>query len=1136
MSRIFLSHSSTNNREAIALRQWLGDQNPRLANEIFLDLHPDVGIRTGERWADALRRANARCEAVICLLSKEWESSVECLTEYRVAETLNKRVFCARLEPDTGSKTAAWQWCDLFGDGAKTRIDIGDGDPVEFATPGLYSLREGIRGAGIGADSFIWPIDDDTRAPYRGWDPFDPVDAGIFFGRDAQIVGALDAVYGIRKAKTKQWFVILGPSGAGKSSFLRAGLLPRLQRDDRDFLVLGIVRPGRDVLGGADGFAKALYAARQDKGLTAPAPGDIEAACRQHPELIRGLLVKLQRVARRQLLERGEEADPPTLVLPLDQAEELLSPDGKTHAELFLRLVRDLVAPVRGTPLDLIVAASIRSDRFEELQTRGELTGVGIEPFAELKPMPAEHFKEVITGPAERATQSGRRLELAPDLIDTILHDCKEGSDTLPLLSLMLSRLYEMYGVTGKISLAQYTKMGGLRHVVHIVIDAILDPDEEVRRSQLESLHSAFIPFLATINPVNDQPMRRVAQWSEIPLESRPILDAFVDKRLVVTDNRDGDEVVEVALESLLRQWDDLVGWLDEHRENLRTADDVQRAAAAWEASDRDQAWLLEGSRLAAAEALTRLPGYREILVEASDFLVAARQREEDREAQKQQQSAAVGSSLSWLDRRWRLPRMRGHVVLCGLGYVGTSFLRQLRESKTRVVVVEMDGMNPNVELCRSMGVPVIIGDARQRRILLTANAYRASHVLAVTPDDLVNTQIVATWREWAQGLHRTSSGLRCLARIADPELCTLLRVQEAQRGDPELSVDFFNTDEVGARLLLEQFPIDTRGGQPHILVAHLAPLGVWLVYHAARVWYENRGDSVDPLIITVVDHQPKTRIEALLGQHSALEQVCHFIPVSATAKDIARLPRLHRDPAIPPISTAYVTASRDEQTIGTALKLRHAIDPTVPEVIALSNVQGMAGLLGDVTEAGALTNLHVFPALERTCTTEFIQGGSFELMARALHDAWRGERLGTGMPAPLWADLDESRKEAMRSQARDIPVKLRMVNCVIAPLSDWAATDFMFTAEEIEALAIEEHDRWCRERRADGWTLAKFPDDPANARPLMEEAKRRKQTPYLVPWEQLPPDSAEIDRLSVRAIPAVLASVGLQVMRPYPS
>lgn len=36
----------------------------------------------------------------------------------------------------------------------------------------------------------------------------------------------------------------------GKSSFLRAGLLPRRGRDDRHFLLMGFVRPQRNVLTG----------------------------------------------------------------------------------------------------------------------------------------------------------------------------------------------------------------------------------------------------------------------------------------------------------------------------------------------------------------------------------------------------------------------------------------------------------------------------------------------------------------------------------------------------------------------------------------------------------------------------------------------------------------------------------------------------------------------------------------------------------------------------------------------------------------------------------------------------------------------------------------------------------------------
>ena len=57
MSRIFMSHSGRDKREAVALRQWLSEQRPELANEIFLDIDPQTGLRPGQRWKEALRQA-----------------------------------------------------------------------------------------------------------------------------------------------------------------------------------------------------------------------------------------------------------------------------------------------------------------------------------------------------------------------------------------------------------------------------------------------------------------------------------------------------------------------------------------------------------------------------------------------------------------------------------------------------------------------------------------------------------------------------------------------------------------------------------------------------------------------------------------------------------------------------------------------------------------------------------------------------------------------------------------------------------------------------------------------------------------------------------------------------------------------
>src|SRR5215216_1204384 len=100
MSRIFLSHASEDSRAARALKLWLSEQDPPLANEIFLDEDRETGSPIGRKWQEELVRASARCEAVVCLLSHSWESSHECQVEYRTAENLGKQVFPARLEPE----------------------------------------------------------------------------------------------------------------------------------------------------------------------------------------------------------------------------------------------------------------------------------------------------------------------------------------------------------------------------------------------------------------------------------------------------------------------------------------------------------------------------------------------------------------------------------------------------------------------------------------------------------------------------------------------------------------------------------------------------------------------------------------------------------------------------------------------------------------------------------------------------------------------------------------------------------------------------------------------------------------------------------------------------------------------------
>ena len=125
-----------------------------------------------------------------------------------------------------------------------------------FSAEGLQRLKHGLEEAGLDPKYFAWPPQSDPdRPPYRGLRPLEAEDAGIFFGRDGPIVEALDRLRGLRESTPPRLLVILGASGAGKSSFLRAGLFPRLARDDRNFLPLPVIRPERAAINGETGLS-----------------------------------------------------------------------------------------------------------------------------------------------------------------------------------------------------------------------------------------------------------------------------------------------------------------------------------------------------------------------------------------------------------------------------------------------------------------------------------------------------------------------------------------------------------------------------------------------------------------------------------------------------------------------------------------------------------------------------------------------------------------------------------------------------------------------------------------------------------------------------------------------------------------
>ncbi|MEW2438922.1 NAD-binding protein [Streptomyces caniferus] len=114
-----------------------------------------------------------------------------------------------------------------------------------------------------------------------------------------------------------------------------------------------------------------------------------------------------------------------------------------------------------------------------------------------------------------------------------------------------------------------------------------------------------------------------------------------------------------------------------------------------------------------------------------------------------------------------RPPRgLSGHVVLLGLGKVGTRVLARLRELDIPVVCVEEDPEARGVPLARRLRVPVVLGDVTQEGVLEAAKAHRAHALLALTSADTTNLEAAL----YARGV---KPDLRVALRLYDDDFAT---------------------------------------------------------------------------------------------------------------------------------------------------------------------------------------------------------------------------------------------------------------------------------------------------------------------------------------------------------------------------
>lgn len=476
----------------------------------------------------------------------------------------------------------------------------------------------------------------------------------------------------------------------------------------------------------------------------------------------------------------------------------------------------------------------------------------------------------------------------------------------------------------------------------------------------------------------------------------------------------------------------------------------------------------------------------------------------------------------------------KDHIIVCGLGYIGPIIARHCHSRGENVIVIEKDPKHPEIEKIKNLGILVITGDATDTRTLQRAKVETAQALFAVTGTDEVNAKVVLKVNEILSSVARTR--ITCYVHIVDPAFANLLRgVQGTVRDQTGIKLEFFNIYQAASNCILDCMkdlpPLRQSPPDLHVLIVGLGKMGESLLIQLAKRWRELYGqDPEKELIVSVLDKHATKKAASLELRYRNLSDCCR---ITGYKMDLAVDPAFYaasylEDPETHHRVDAIIVCTPNEPlNFSVGLYLNEQLHGEVPIIIRTVHSKGFAQIFNRIctSTTDEFRNFHVFPLVSCSCCLESLIDGFNERIARAMHDIYvidnlrSGQREATDVAMQPWHLLDEEYRESNRDQAANMRRTLEKHEYTIVSQTDWSEPPLQFPPGTLEELAEAEHDRWVNERTLRGWKYGP------------ERNLERKESPYLVPWEQLDEATKDYDRAFVRSYPVILSLIDLKIV-----
>jgi DNA/RNA endonuclease G (NUC1) len=432
------------------------------------------------------------------------------------------------------------------------------------------------------------------RCPFVGLNPFSTADAPYYFGRQSDVDALLELL------SDNPMAVIAGPSGIGKTSLAQAGIAGRLSNEPGKRRLVGIIRPGRDPIGGLLGAVR-----------PANAPADWMDAERA------ALATRADRF--RELAEAPLEPEQTGLLI-VDRAEELFASD-VVSGDITVAAAAVAAFVLGSAERKHRVIFTIREDFFEQLNALVKLSGYELPDNAirRLAPLSLDNLREAIVKPGE---QVGFQFDEA--VVTDLVHDIVEQPDALPLLEFALTQMWKSADVD-RISWSDYQKLPKpcqlLTDVAERVYAQLPSPNgQEVARI-------ALLEMIRVGQDITGRRVRRDELQQVLSAQSvsgkdlNEVLRAFVDAGLLrrIPADTTGDDRFELSHSAVIRHWPRLIVWLQDKRRAEAGQERYVAALERWRANGRSSRYLLS------LRALLDSSEYRGASYAVDEYIAASR-------------------------------------------------------------------------------------------------------------------------------------------------------------------------------------------------------------------------------------------------------------------------------------------------------------------------------------------------------------------------------------------------------------------------------------------------------------------------------------------------------------------------------